>query len=126
MRRTLFHLWDRLPSYIKNSSKTSPLLADPGRVGRLALVQKLCDFSTLRGGESATEAGAFQGCGGGGEPQGLTKILFFGDSQSKRAVEHVACAQRIHGMHRKGRGLLHGLMLVEPDRALRAARSRQK
>ncbi len=34
-------------------------------------------------------------------------------------MEHVACAQRIHGMDREGRRLLQVAVLVEPDRALR-------
>ena len=42
-----------------------------GRLDRPALAQKLFDFSTLRGGKGAAEAGAFQRRGGGGEPQRL-------------------------------------------------------
>ena len=49
----------------------------------------------------------------------LAQILIFGDRQRKRAMEHVAGAQRIHGVHREGRRLLQALLLVEPDRALR-------
>src|SRR5882757_8953822 len=108
MRRTLFHLWGRYPSYIENSSNTSPSLAGLGRTRGLVMAQKLINFSTLRGGKSAPETRAFQRCGGGG------------------AMEHVARAQRVHGMHREGRRLLQVLVLVEPDRTLRAPRSRQK
>src|SRR6202163_1433947 len=126
MGRTLFHLWGQYPSYIENSSNTSPSLAGPGRTGGLALAQKLFNFSALRGGKGAPETGAFQGCGGGGEPKGIAQTLVFGDGEGERAMERVARAQRIHGVHLEGRRLLQVLLLVEPDRALRAPRSRQK
>src|SRR5665811_558218 len=90
------------------------------------MAQKLFYFSTLRGGESTTEAGAFQRCGGGGESQRARNVLVFGDGERERAVEHVAGAQGIHGMHREGRRLLQNALLVEPDRAFRAARPRQE
>jgi hypothetical protein len=35
------------------------------------MAQKFINFSTLRGGKSTPETGAFQRCGGGGEPKGL-------------------------------------------------------
>src|SRR4026208_2031298 len=41
-------------------------------------------------------------------------------------MEYVAAAQRIHRMHREGRRLLQVAAFVEPERALRAARSREK
>src|SRR5882672_3073518 len=126
MRRTLFHMRGQYPSYIENSSNTSPSLAGLGRTGGLAMAQKLFNFSALRGGKSAPETGAFQRCGGGSEPKGLKQTLFFGDGEGKGAMEHVARAQRVHGVHREGRGLLQVLVLVEPDGALRAPRSRQK
>src|SRR5467141_3574857 len=126
MRRTLFHMRGQYPSYIENSSNTSPSLAGLGRTGGLAVAQKLINFSTLRGGKSAPETGAFQRRGGGSEPKGLKQTLFFGDGEGKGAMEHVARAQRIHGVHREGRRLLQVLVLVEPDRAQRAPRSRQE
>src|SRR5882757_7522618 len=103
MRRTLFHLRGLYPSYIENSSNTSPSLAGLDRTRGLVMAQKLINFSTLRGGKSAPETRAFQRCGGGGEPEGLKQPLFFGDGEGEGAMEH-----------------------VEPDRTLRAPRSRQK
>src|SRR5713226_1566712 len=126
MRRTLFHLRGQYPSYIENSSNTSPSLAGLGRSRGLVMAQKLINFSTLRGGKSAPETRAFQRRGGGGEPKGLKQPLFFGDGEGEGAMEHVARAQRVHGVNREGRRLLQVLVLVEPDRALRAPRSRQK
>src|ERR1700687_2230595 len=126
MGRTLFHLRGGSPSYIENSSKTSPLLVGPGRASGVALAQKFFNFSTLRGGKGTTEAGAFQRCGGGSETQRLRQILLLGDRERERAMEHVAGAQRIHGMDREGRRWRHVLLFVEPDGALRAPGSRQK
>src|SRR5260370_20726416 len=90
------------------------------------MAQKLINFSTLRGGKSAAERRALKRCGGGGEREGAKQPLFFGDGEGEGAREHVARAQRVHGMHREGRRLLQVLVLVEPDRTLRAPRSRQK
>src|SRR5213596_2548622 len=118
MRRTLFHLRGRSSSYIENSSKTSPLLVAPGRAGYLAVAQKLFDFSPSRRGKGATEAGAFERCGGGGEPQRARYVLTFGDGERECAMEYVPGAQRIHGMHREGRRLPQVMLLVKPERAL--------
>src|SRR5450759_4800203 len=90
------------------------------------MAQKFCDFSTLWGSKGPAEAGAFQGGGGGREPQRARQVLVFGDGERERAVEHVACAQRIHGMYGKGGRLLQLALLVEPDRASRAAGSREE
>src|SRR5258708_37557438 len=90
------------------------------------MAQKLLDFSTLRGSKGTAETGAFQGCSGGGKPQGARDVLIFGDGKRKRAMEHVAGTQRTDRMHREGRGLLQVLMFVEPDGALRTAGSRQE
>src|SRR6266851_1207500 len=87
------------------------------------MTQKLFHFSALRGGKSPPETGAFQGGGGGSEPKRLGQILVLGDGEGEGAMEHVAGAQRIHGVHREGRCLLQVLVFVEPDRALRASRS---
>src|SRR6266702_1532822 len=124
MRRTLFHLRGQYPSYIENSSNTSPSLAGLDRTRGLVMAQKLINFSTLRGGKSAPETRAFQRCGGGGESKGVKQTLSFGDGEG--AMEHIARAQCVHGVHREGRRLLQVLLLVEPDRTLRAPRSRQK
>src|SRR6266567_3753191 len=94
MRRTLFHLRGKYPSYIENSSNTSPSLAGLGRTRGLVMAQKLINFSTLRGGKSAPETGAFQRCGGGGEPKGLKQTLSFGNGEGEGAMEHVARAPR--------------------------------
>ena len=85
------------------------------------MAQKFRKFSTLRRGKGAAEPGAFQCCGGGSEPQRLPQILFLGDGQRERAMEHVAGAQRIHGVDREGRRLLQIALLVEPDRPFRPA-----
>ena len=90
------------------------------------MAQKVRYFSTLRGGKSAPETGAFQRRGGGGEPQRLPQVLTLGDGERKGAMENVTGAERIHGVDREGRGLLQLALLVEPDRAARSARSRQK
>src|SRR5277367_2188377 len=104
----------------------SPLPLILSRVGGPALAQKLFNFSTLRGGKGAPEAGAFQGCSGGSEPQRLPQPLLFGDGERKGAMEDIARAERIHRVHREGRGLLQTALVVEPDRAARAARARQE
>ena len=101
---------------------TSPSSLSPNRAGSPALVQKLFNFSTLRGSKGAAETGAFQGCSGGGEPQRLPQPLIFGDRERKRAMEDVTRAERIHGVHREGRRLLQIAILVEPDRAAAAPR----
>ena len=90
------------------------------------MAQKLINFSTLRGGKSAPETRAFQRCGGGGESKGVKQTLSFGDGEGEGAMEHIARAQCVHGVHRERRRLLQVLVLVEPDRTLRAPRSRQK
>ena len=58
----------------------------PGRVGCLAVAQKLFNFSTLRRGKGATEVGTFERGGGGGEPQRARYVLIFGDGERKRAM----------------------------------------
>jgi hypothetical protein len=80
----------------------------------------------LRGSEGPAEAGAFQRRRRGSKPQRRAQILFLGDRQRERAMEDVACAERIHRVYREGRRLLQMMMLVEPYRALRAARARQE
>src|SRR5271155_3962098 len=115
-----------MPLIYRKFFQSKPLLAGLIRVSRVAVAQKFCDFSTLRGGEGAAEAGAFQRRSGGGEPERLGQGLLFGDGQRERAVEYVAGAERIHSMHRERWRLPQGLALVEPNRAQRAARSRQK
>ena len=102
------------------------LLLSPCRAGCPVLAQKCFNFSTLRGGESAAETGAFQRRSRGCEPQRLPQILLLGDGEGESAVKHVARAQGIHGMHREGRRLVQVLLLVEPERAFRAARARQE
>src|SRR5258708_19880838 len=87
------------------------------------MAQKLLDFSTLRGSKGTAETGAFQGCSGGGKPQGARDVLIFGDGKRKRAMEHVAGTQRIDRMHREGRGLLQVLGFAEPDGAFPTAGS---
>src|SRR5882757_11151307 len=99
---------------------TSPLSVASTRIHRLAMAQKFFNFSTLRRGEGAAETGAFQRRGGGSEPQRAQNVLRFGNGQSDRAMENIAGAQCIHGMHGKCRRLLQVLVLVEPKRALRA------
>ena len=108
--RTLFHLWGRdIPSYRENSSKYKPAIgrSRPGW-GHPPWLKSSANFSTLRGGKGATEAGAFQRCSGGGGPQRARDVLILGDRERKGAMEYVAGAQRIHGMHRKGRRLPAG------------------
>src|ERR1700730_16532513 len=105
---------------------TSPSSLSLSRAGRPALVQKRFNFSTLRGSKGTTEAGAFQGCSGGGESQCLPQLLFFGDGKRKRAMEDVSGPQRIHGVDREGRRLLQLAVGVEPDRAARAAGAGQE
>src|ERR1700680_2613751 len=112
--RIKFHLWALSTSYIEYSSRASPLSLNLSRVGSPALAQKLFNFSTLRGGEGATEAGAFQGCSGGSEAQRLPQPLLFGDGERKRAMEDITRAERIHGVHREGGRLLQTALLVEP------------
>ena len=87
------------------------------------MVQKRFNFSTLRGSKSPTKAGAFQRRGGGREGKRRAQILVFGDGKGKGAMEHVARAQRIHGVDREGRGLLQVLLFVEPDRTPRTTRA---
>src|ERR1700686_1472395 len=93
---------------------------------RLGLAQKLFNFSTLRGSKSATETGAFQGGGGGSEAKRLGQVVMFVNGERERAMEHVAGAERIHGVHGEGRRPPQLLARVEPERALRALGSRQK
>jgi hypothetical protein len=100
---------------------TSPSSVGLSRAGSLAVAQKRFNFSTLRGSKGTTEAGAFQGCSGGGEAQRLPQLLFFSNCERKRAMEDVPGAQRIDGVDREGRGLLQLAVLVESDRAARAA-----
>src|SRR3982751_7132309 len=97
-----------------------------GRMIGLAMAQKFFNFSALRRGKGTAKASAFQGRRRGSEPQRAWHVLVFGDGERKRAMEHVAGAQRVHGVHRKGRRLLQGAALVEPDGALRAPRPRQE
>jgi len=73
-------------------------LASRGPVGRLAVAQKLFNFSTLRGGKGAAETGAFQRRGGGSEAQRARHILFFRNGERKRAMEYVARPQRVDGV----------------------------
>src|ERR1043166_947821 len=120
MRRK-FHEWGSSTSYIEKSSMARLPLGG-GLGGREpAPTQKLFNFKALRGCKGAPEADAFQRCGGGGEQQGLAKLLLFGDRQRKGAVEDAAGPQRVDGVHGEGRGFLQFAMLVEPDRAARAA-----
>jgi hypothetical protein len=92
----------------------------------LALAQKLFHFSPLRGGKGAAETRAFQRRRGRSEPQRLPQFLLFGNRKRERAMENVAGAQCVHGVHRESRRLLQIALLVEPDRALRPARPRQE
>src|SRR5882757_7615305 len=124
--RKMFHGRGLSTSYIENSSRASPLRARPSGGGALVLAQKCFNFSTLRGREGAPEPGAFQRCGGGGESERLSQFLLLGDGERKGAVEHVAGAQRIHGVNREGRRLLDRPVLVEPDGAPGPPRARQK
>jgi hypothetical protein len=50
-------------------------LSQRGRIGRLALGQKLFNFNALRRSIGASESGAFQRRGGGGKSQRLPKLL---------------------------------------------------
>ena len=69
----------------------------------------------MRSREGPAETGALQRGGGRGEPERVAQILVFSDRQRKSAMENVARAQRIYGVHREGRGLLQVLLRVEPD-----------
>src|SRR4030095_9367026 len=62
--RIKFHMKGLKPSYRENSSHARPAFPQSGRAGRLALAQKCCDFSTLRGGKGGSETGGFY-CRGG-------------------------------------------------------------
>src|ERR1700761_958104 len=101
--RIKFHICGYPTSYREKSSISSPTSSRRGRRGGPALSQKLFNFRTLRGGEGAAKAGAFQRCGGGSESERLVQLLTFGDRQRKGAVEDVAGAQGIHGVDREGR-----------------------
>ena len=90
------------------------------------MTQKLIHFSALWGGKSPAETSAFQRRGGGSEPKRLGQILVLGDGEGEGAMEHVAGAQRVHGMDRERRRLLQIALLVEPDRAFRPARPCQE
>ena len=46
------------------------------------------NFSPSRCGKGATEAGAFERCGGGGEPQRARYVLTFGDGE-RELVDHL-------------------------------------
>ena len=72
----------------------------------LAVLQKRCNFRSLRGGESAAEPGAFQGRRGGGEAKRRRDVLVLGDRERESAMENVAGPQRIDRVNRKSRGLL--------------------
>ena len=83
--------------------------------------QKPFNFSALRSGQAATKAGAFQRGRGRGESQRFPRIPAFGEAKREGAMEDVACAERIHGVDRKGRCFLQFAPLIQPDRAARAA-----
>src|SRR3954447_13278701 len=121
----LFYFRGGLSSYIEKSSKTS-LFGGRDQSTRRALAQKLFNFSTLWGGERAPKAGAFQGRRRGRETQCRRNVRLLGNGERKSAVEDVARAQRIHGVHRKGPRAVQRLSLVEPERAFRALRPRHK
>src|SRR5438445_5938459 len=125
MRRK-FHMKGLKPSYREKSSHARPLSPRSGVAGRLALAQKRCDFSTLRGGKGAPEAGAFQRRGGGGESQRLRQFLPLRNGQRKGAVEYVAGAQRIDGVDGEGGGFPQLAVRVEPDGAPGPARAGQE
>ena len=65
-------------------------MAGLGRPRSLILGQKRFNFSTLRRSEGATEAGAFQRRGGGGESQRVPEVLLLGQGERKRPMEDVA------------------------------------
>ena len=92
----------------------------------LAMLQKRCNFSALRGSEGAAEPGAFQGRRGGGEAKRSRDVLVLGDRERESAMEDVAGPQRIDRVHREGRRLLQLALLIEPQRALRSAGTCEK
>src|SRR5260370_34474135 len=48
---------------------------------------------------AAAEAGAFEPGGRGGEPQRVLDPAALNQSKSERAMEHVASAERVHGLY---------------------------
>src|SRR4051812_13461795 len=121
----LFHFRGGLSSYIEKSSKTS-LFGGRDQPTRRALAQKLFNFSTLRSGEGAPKAGAFQGRRRGRETQCRRKGLLRGEGERKGAGEAAPRPQRTRGGHGKGPRGVQFLSLVEPGRPFRPLRPRHK
>jgi len=76
MGRTLFQLRG-LKSVVYRKFFYGKTFIEASRWALPAVAQKLFNFSALRGGKGAAEAGAFQGRGGGGKAQRLAQLLLF-------------------------------------------------